>query len=427
MNKLPSGQERLSSGLPELDVLLGGGLPRGYSLLVRGGPGSGKTLLGLHFVAAARLARETALLISFSDGEAALRAYAHHVGIDISAVSCLDLTPPPEHLTGSDRYEIFAASEVERGPVSQRLVETIQKQRPTRVFIDGFSLFRYLHPDLYHYRRQLIALMRFLREQGCTALFASELSPQFSDDELSFAADGVLTLHRHADLRQLEIEKLRASGYAEGRHRYRLGPGGWQLLPSLDRVAEDRVYRPEPQPTGMAALDALLGGGLMQGSTTLLCGPECVGKSLWALALANGLTGTHGRAGLLLLDEPEAVLRRRAQAVGLELALLDDAKRLHVEVPDLNEAPEALLHQLRRLAEPRRCDVLVVDSLNEFLQRQGGEPGVLLWRQLCRYAARRGLVVLACWRQVPGDGLAPPRQKLPTGAGAGTTCVGPIH
>lgn len=403
----PSAFQRLPSGLPELDDLLGGGYPRGSSLLVRGGPGSGKTLLGLHYVAAAQAARETALFISFSDAEPALRAYAHQVNIDIGSVPCLDLTPSADHLASEERYEIFTSSTVEQGPVSQRLIEAIQTQRPARVFIDGFSLFRYLHPDLYQYRRQLIALMRFLREQGSTALFASELSSQFSDDELTFAADGVLTLHRRGALRQLEVEKLRAGGYADGLHRYELGDGGWHLQPSLDWVGEERLYAPHPQPTGFSSLDDLLGGGLLTGSTTLLCGYKCVGKSLWALALADGLAGATGRVGLLLLDEPEAPLLRRVHAFGLSLPLLADTKRLHVEAARPGDSPETLLHLLRLLAEPRRCDVLVVDSLNDFLLREGGEPGAVLWRQLCRYAARRGVVLLATWRQEPGDGPPP--------------------
>lgn len=398
---------RLSIGVPEFDLLLGDGLPRGGAMLLRGGPGCGKTLLGLHYTAAGRAAHENALIISFSDNEAALRSYAHQVGIDITHVQCLDLTPPPGHLVGADRYEIFAPPDVEGGPVSRRIVEAIEHFRPARVFIDGFSLFRYLHPDLYQYRRQLIALMRFLRESGCTAMFSSELSPQFSDDELTFAADGVITLHRAGRLRQLEVDKLRAGGYVPGRHRYELGARGWQVFPSLDLCGTDRIYAPEPASTGFPALDDLLGGGLMTGSTTLICGVECAGKSLLALALAEKLSASLGKGALLLLDESEALLRRRAATVGFDLGALQDEGRLLVEEAEVSDAPEVLLQRLRVLAEPRRCAFLMVDSLDDFLAREGGEPTAALWRQLVRYAARQGLVLLATWRQVPGDAQPP--------------------
>lgn len=398
---------RLSIGVPEFDLLLGDGLPRGGTVLVRGGPGSGKTLLGLHFTAAGNAMRENALIISFSDNEAALRSYAHQVRIDITHVQCLDLTPPPGHLAGADCYEIFAPPDVEGGPVSRRIVEAIEHHRPARVFIDGFSLFRYSYPDLYQYRRHLIALMRFLRESGCTAVFSSELSPQFSDDELTFAADGVITLHRQGRLQQLEVDKLRAGGYVPGRHRYELGAGGWQVFPSLDLCGTERIYAPQLASTGFAALDDLLGGGLVTGSTTLICGVECIGKSLLALALAEKLTASLGKGALLLLDESEALLRRRAATVGLDLRALQDDGRLLVEQAEVDDAPEVLLQRLRVLAEPRRCAFLVVDSLDNFLAREGGEPTAALWRQLVRYAARRGLVLLATWRQVPGD-IQPP-------------------
>lgn len=407
MNESITTANRLSIGVSEFDLLLGDGLPRGAAMLLRGGPGSGKTLLGLHYTAAGSAVRENALIISFSDNEAALRGYAHQVGIDITHVQCLDLTPPPGHLAGADRYEIFAPAEVEGGPVSRRIVEAIEHFRPARVFIDGFSLFRYLHPDLYQYRRQLIALMRFLRESGCTAMFSSELSPQFSDDELTFAADGVITLHRQGRLRQLELDKLRAGGYVPGRHRYDLGTRGWQVFPSLDLCGSERIYTPQPVSTGFAALDELLGGGLVTGSTTLICGVECAGKSLLALALAEKLAASLGKGALLLLDESEALLRRRAAPVGLDLAALQHSGGLLVEEAGVHDAPEVLLQRLRILAEPRRCAFLVVDSLDNFLAREGGEATTALWRQLVRYAARRGLVLLATWRQVPGDGHPP--------------------
>lgn len=106
---------RLCIGVPEFDLLLGGGLPRGGAMLLRDGPGSGKTLLGLHFTAACSTTRENALIVSFSDNEVALRSDAHQVGIDTTHVQCLDFTPPPGHLAGADRYEIFAPADVDGG------------------------------------------------------------------------------------------------------------------------------------------------------------------------------------------------------------------------------------------------------------------------------------------------------------------------
>ncbi|MBE4619099.1 ATPase domain-containing protein [Vibrio navarrensis] len=389
---------KVNIGISDLNALLGGGIPKQSTLLIRGGPGCGKTLLGMHFVAAAKHSKESALIISFSDQESSLRAYAHQVSIDISQVTCLDLTPSDALMTGSDNYEIFSANHVECGPVSTKIINIIDNVMPKRVFIDGFSLFRHLHADVYSYRRQIIALMHYLKERGCTAIFSTEQSVDFNDDELAFSADGVVNLRNKNLLRQLEISKLRGGGQLAGWYRYELNHTGWHVYPPLDYVAEERIYTPSLISTGWPQLDALLSNKLFTGSSIVLSGNECSGKSLVGLALVAKLTSTLGKGGVLLMDESEMALRRRAELLHIELDQLQFKDKLEVESTQFHESPEAILRRIRHLAEPRRCSFIFLDSLNSFMTREGGESFDALWRQLLRYAAQRGILILATWR-----------------------------
>ncbi|RMH39597.1 MAG: hypothetical protein D6694_11045 [Gammaproteobacteria bacterium] len=161
--------------------MLCGGLRYGSSVIIRGGPGSGKTIFGLHFIAAAMRTNDPALIISFAAPEDKIRQYANGLDIDISKAAFLDLTPTPDRLADNAPYEIFIPDDIEKRPIKRSIVENIENKKPRRVFIDGFSLSRYLYSDLCQYRRQIVALIRFLRSHGATAIFASEMTDQSKD------------------------------------------------------------------------------------------------------------------------------------------------------------------------------------------------------------------------------------------------------
>lgn len=405
MVKLEKG--RVSSGCIELDRILDGGFAEYSANLVRGGPGCGKTILGMHFVAAAKNLKQSALIISFSESEEHTRSYAHRLGIDLSNVHFLDLTPSPEHLVSAETYEIFSPSEVERGPMSKTLVDAINRIQPSRVFIDGFSVFRYLHPDLYQYRRQLIALIRFLRQQQCTALLASEVSDSSTDDELAFASDAVLTLSHQQNLYQLEVEKFRAGKFFAGKHRFYINESGMQLYLDINRFCKPKVYIPSPVKTDVAKLDKLLGGGLYTGSVNLIEGEESSGKTLLASHLCELLAKQLGKVGILLLDETEERYRFRMQQANIAQNLLNDEQRLFLYEADPDEPPEQLVKQLQYFTEAKRCGLLLVDSLNSFCSRKGGRSAEFLWRQVMRYATKRGVLILASWQRSHADTRAP--------------------
>lgn len=283
MNESP----RVPSGVPELDEVLHGGYLPGRTVMVRGGPGLGKTILGLHFLAAARHRQEKALFISFSGAESTARSYAMSLGLDISTVQFLDLTPGAEFFASDAAYEIFSPSEVERGPTTRSIVDAITRGRPSRVFIDGASQLRYLHPNAYLYRKQLAAFMRFLSDMGCTALFTSEEEPRDPDHALAFLADGVINLVRTEGAWKLSVDKLRGTDFSMGWHPYRINNRGIALYPLLEPSRLSRPYRPRWLSTGFEGLDQRLGGGWHQGSSVLLQGQAGCGKSLLAAALTE--------------------------------------------------------------------------------------------------------------------------------------------
>ena len=180
------------------------------------------------------------------------------------------------------------------------------------------------------------------------------------------------------------------------------------MYPPLDYVAKERIYTPSLISTGWPQLDALLSKKLFTGSSILLRGNECSGKSLVGLALVAKLTSTLGKGGMLLMDESEITLRRRAELLHIELDQLLFEDKLEVDYTQIHESPEVILRRIRQLAEPRRCSFIFIDSLNSFMAREGGESFDTLWRQLLRYTSKRGILIVATWRNnalsIPPEG-----------------------
>src|SRR5262245_35448970 len=132
-----SSSMRITTGVPGLDNILRGGLLPGRVYLVHGRPGTGKTTLGLHFLRASK----DGLLITLGQSGDHIRADAGSLGMDMSAVTILDLTPTAETFSAMQTYDIFSPFEVEREPISQQMSKALDDLNPRRIFVDGFGMF----------------------------------------------------------------------------------------------------------------------------------------------------------------------------------------------------------------------------------------------------------------------------------------------
>jgi len=134
---------RVSTGINGLDEILKGGLIGGRSYLVRGGPGSGKTTLGMHFLTNGCENGEPALFISLSEPAERLRENAGKLGLDARGITFLDLSPDADCFSETQSYDLFSAAEVEREPTTRKIIAEVERLHPTRVFIDSLTQFRY--------------------------------------------------------------------------------------------------------------------------------------------------------------------------------------------------------------------------------------------------------------------------------------------
>ena len=184
---------RLSTGVPGLDEILDGGFISGQAYLVRGDTGTGKTTLGLHFLREGVMQGEPVLLISLMRAEAEIRRHAASLGLSLDGVTFLDLSPTPELFTELQSYRVFMPSDVERGPLTQQIIDQLASMQPRRIFVDAMTQLRYVATDEYDFRRLSLSLLRFLKSREATLLVTSEVMEPASDASLKFLCDGVMT------------------------------------------------------------------------------------------------------------------------------------------------------------------------------------------------------------------------------------------
>jgi len=390
---------RCQTGVAGLDEILHGGLIRRRAYLVRGGPGTGKTTLGLHFLQTGVAQGEASLLITLESSEEQLRADAHTQGLDLSGIAFLDLSPSREFFAQNQSYDLFSPGDVERDPTTRRIIETIERERPARIFVDAITTMGYLTPDAFQFRRQALSFFRYLVENGATVLMSSEPTGSVPDDDLRFMCDGIVEVGgspEHGTLRRsLSVTKLRGSDFEGGRHAMRLTDSGVVVYPRLIPGTYEREFDPEIVSSGIAELDEMMGGGIERGTITMVSGPSGVGKTTLGTQFMNEAATRGERCVIYAFEEQKETLLHRCHAIGMPVRTMITQGTLavvHVEPLRFSPAEFALL--VREEVEQRGARLVMIDGIAGYRLTLAGDDLVAQLHALGRYLKNMGVTVI---------------------------------
>ena len=396
----PNGDPRVSTGVPGLDEILGGGLTRDRIYLVEGTPGSGKTTLALQFLLKGRELGESGLYITLSETETELRAAAASHGWSLDGLDLFELVSE-EGLDPDSEQSVLHPSDVELGETTRGVMRQVEETKPLRVVFDSLSEMRLLAQNPLRHRRQILALKHFFATRKCTVLMLDDQTAEDGDLQLHSIAHGVISLQRTpqeygSQRRRLEVVKMRGIKYRGGFHDFELDTGGLTVFERLVAARHHTAFTHEVVSTGTQRLDALLGGGLSRGTNTLISGPSGVGKTTTAIRCALTALERGEKVAYYLFDEGVATLLARSKALGMDLQPhLDSGHLLMRSIDPAELSPGEFACHVREAVEQEGAGMVVIDSLNAYLQAMPGQKFLLLqMHELLTYLNQQGVITL---------------------------------
>lgn len=388
------------TGIDGLDDILNGGFTPERLYLIEGTPGTGKTTLGLGFLLRGAKDGQSGLYITLAETEVELRAVAETHGWSLDPITIFEMVPA-DGLGDDHEQTLLHPSEVELGETVRAIMAKVDELRPARVIIDSLSELRLLAQSPVRYRRQILALKHYFSTRQCTVLILDDKSASGSDLQLHSIAHGVISLEQilsgfGAQRRRMHVVKMRGVRYRGGYHDFEIQPGGLCIYPRLV-AAEHGVSHEMPfVSTGSAAFDALLGGGLVPGTATLLTGPAGVGKTTATVQCMVAALRRGENAAYYLFDERAPTLLARSRALGMDLQPFIDSGSLDLRAIDPAElSPGEFAATVRASVEDDQARMIVIDSLNAYLQSMPSEQFLILqMHELLTYLGQSGAVTM---------------------------------
>lgn len=361
---------RLSTGVPGLDNLLGGGLPEFSFNLIAGTPGSGKTTLAHQMMFSLATPDAKALFFTVL-GEPALKMLRYQQQFEF-----FDAAKIKDSIRFVNLSVDLLEGDFDR--VLSRIAEEIKAYAPKFVFVDSFrSVVRSANndaqgeSDLQRFVQQLG--MQMSTWQATSFLIGEYVLPESEASPIFTVADGIVwlsqNLHRNSMLRKVQVVKMRGQAHAPGLHSFRIADEGIRIFP---RAIVKSTVSAEVAPVatgvetrvavGTPGLDAMLGGGLPVGYSLLVVGPSGCGKTILATQfLAEGVR--RGEPGVIAAFE-----KSPSQLLGNKqlYSMVESGKVGVIDTRSLDLSIDETLHDMIKMIRHMKAKRVVIDSLSGF-------------------------------------------------------------
>jgi circadian clock protein KaiC len=364
--------QRAQTGISGMDEILCGGLIAQRLYLIDGNPGAGKTTLALQFLLEGVRTGEKCLYVTLSETKEELEAGAQSHGWSLDGIEIIELIADEKELESDEQLTMLPPSEVELNETTRGIIEAVKRGEPRRMVLDSLSELRLLAQSSLRYRRQILALKQFFAGRRCTLVMLDDRTAEGPDLQLHSIAHGVIALDSNSPAygqtrREVQILKFRGSDFVSGYHDFTIREGGLIVFPRLVSSQHGTSFKSESIRSGVDRLDALLGGGVERGCSTLLIGPPGSGKSTIAVQYATAATQRGDHAAAFLLDETKAALLARCAGIGMTLHEgLGAGKIMLQQIDPAAISPGEFAHLVRDSVE-RGARVVIIDSLNGYL------------------------------------------------------------
>ncbi|MFY9588224.1 MAG: ATPase domain-containing protein [Actinomycetota bacterium] len=358
---------RATTGIADLDVVLGGGFPAGSCVVFGGAPGTGKTILAQQVCFAnATAERKAVYYTTLSEPHSKLVEH-------LEGFSFFDSTAVGEIV----QFHSLAAladrggsGDVSMAAVATEVVREAFEERPSVIVIDSSKA---LHEgEGAGFRRAVYELASRVAHTDAVLILVGEYDEDDMRTAAEFAvADAIILLSNATsgmvDRRWLRVAKLRGSDYLGGRHSFRIGPSGMELYPRVESTLPEPVSVTDRRlKSGVPGLDEMMTGGFPSGSATIIAGPSGAGKTVMCLQfIAEGLKAGESCVFASYQESRPQILAKAAH-FGWDLEKnVNDGSLVIVDVQPVELGLDAIAAQIRQAVSSTGALRVVIDSISE--------------------------------------------------------------
>jgi circadian clock protein KaiC len=378
---LAEGSTKARTGITGLDEITGGGLPRGRTTLLVGGPGSGKTILALQFlVNGARECNEAGIFVAFEETSKRIAANAESFGWRLAELRrkklfFMDAQPTPGLVQSGD---------FDLGGMCAALEAQVEKMRARRIVFDALDIVLALLPDAAARRRELYRLHEWLLARKLTGLITAKADGDETSSisqqpfrSMLFMVDCAVILNHSVVLgvsqRNLRVQKYRGSSFAEDESPFVIGPSGFEVALTRTLGSVDANVTNERVSSGVKRLDTMLGGGYYRGASVLITGAPGTAKTTLGGVFAEAACRRGERTMFVSFDSDSTEVVRDLASVGIRLGryVKNGCLRM-ISGRTITGSAETYLVRIKALAREHRARCLVIDPVST-LAKAGNE------------------------------------------------------
>lgn len=369
--------ERVKVGIPGLELLTHGGLPRNRLTLVAGTAGSGKTVFAAQFIASGVTSgEESGVFVTFEERPEAIRQNMRSLGWDIEA---WERENKWAFVDASPRYgdTSFSGLDYDLSPFLKRVTTAIERTGATRLALDSIGALVGQFDHAAPARQALFQLAATLQAAGVTTVMTAERAEDYGPVSNygfeEFVADNVVILRNALEgekrRRTIEVLKMRGGAHLKGEHLFTLLDNDGIVVVPVAISSMNYASSMGRLPSGIPALDQMMNGGLFEKSLWLVAGATGTGKSLVSAQFVAGGVERGERCLLHSFEESHDQIMRNARSWGLDFQAMEASGRLRI----VAEAPEAAsledhLQRMKSTIDDFRPDRVAIDSVTA-LQR----------------------------------------------------------
>ena len=355
--------DRISTGISGVDKLIEGGVPIGFSILIAGNPGTGKTIFTSHYLYEGLKKGEPGIYVSFSESKTQFYANTDRLGLDFKVYE------------SDGKFTFLDFASITKEGIQDALDEILAVIRETKVkrlTLDSFSAVAQAFDSSNEARIALqVILGKITRAEGVTNMLITEVpvgSNSVGSGIEEFVVDGIIKLehgHSNAEPMTVRVIKMRGTSINREPHVLTISEKGMTVY-EKESLHLMSVTSSKRLPTGIQGLDDKIEGGFLEGTTTALVGASGVGKTTFSMQFAAGGVKRGEPAIYCSLEESPHEIKRMAERYGFNIEDLENKGLKIISSVAENQSPDAFISMLANEIEKIKPKRMVIDSLSAF-------------------------------------------------------------